>query len=103
MLTIEPFCAGTMCRRAALQQKNTDLRLMSWTRCQASIPVFSMRSSSGGLIPALLKAMSTAAVHLDGGVEQAVHGDLVGDVHLNERHIHVVGDGLAGVLVDDHR
>ena len=56
---IEPFCAGTMWRSAALQQKKTDLRLTSCTRSQASIPVFSMRSSSGGLIPALLKAMST--------------------------------------------
>ena len=59
VLMIDPFCWGTMWRSAALQHRNTDLRLTSCTRCHASSPVFSIRSSSGGEIPALLNAMST--------------------------------------------
>ena len=59
VLMIDPRCAGTMCRSAAFEHRNTDLRLMSCTRCQASRLVFSIRSSSGGLMPALLNAMST--------------------------------------------
>src|SRR4029078_1840977 len=59
VLMMDRFCCGTMCRSAALQQKKTDLRLMSCTRSQASTPVFSIKSSSGGLMPALLNAMST--------------------------------------------
>ncbi len=59
VLMIEPFCAGTMCRSAARQHRYTDLRLTSCTLCQAGSSVFSIRSSSGGEIPALLNAMST--------------------------------------------
>jgi hypothetical protein len=35
------------------------VRLTSWTFFQASRPVVRMESSSGGEMPALLKAMST--------------------------------------------
>lgn len=60
VLMIDPLPTGTMWRRAARQHRYTLLRLTSWTRCQAGSSVFSMRSSSGGEIPALLNAMSTA-------------------------------------------
>ena len=48
-----------MCRSAARQHRYTLLRLMSCTFCHAGSSVFSIRSSSGGLMPALLNAMST--------------------------------------------
>ncbi len=44
---------------AARQQRYTDVRLTSCTRCHASSPVVRMESSSGGEMPALLKATST--------------------------------------------
>jgi hypothetical protein len=44
---------------AALQHRYTEVRLTSWTRFHASRPVSRMESSSGGEMPALLKAMST--------------------------------------------
>jgi hypothetical protein len=56
---IDPLPAGTMCRSAARHDRYTDLRLMSCTFCQAGSSVFSIRSSSGGEMPALLNAMST--------------------------------------------
>ncbi len=59
VLMIDPLPAGTMCRNAARQHRYTDFRLMSWTRCHAGSSVFSIRSSSGGEMPALLNAMST--------------------------------------------
>src|SRR3954454_895223 len=48
-----------MCGIAYLQQKNTEVVLTFSTRSHASIPVTRIESSSGGEMPALLKAMST--------------------------------------------
>ena len=45
--------------RAALQQRYTEVRLTSCTRRHASRSVSRIESSSGGLIPALLNAMSS--------------------------------------------
>ena len=39
-------------------------------------------------------------VGLDGGVEQVVDGDLVGDVDRHERSAEFVGDGLARLRID---
>src|SRR6516225_1558548 len=58
-LTIDPLPAALMCRSAARQHRYTDLRLTSCTLCHADSSVHSIRSSSGGEIPALLNAMST--------------------------------------------
>jgi hypothetical protein len=57
-----------------------------------------IESSSGGEMPALLKAMSTA-VGVD-AVEQRLDLLLVGDVDLHEQPADLVGGGLAGGLVD---
>jgi hypothetical protein len=48
-----------MCGIAYLQQKKTEVVLTLRTRSQASRPVTRIESSSGGEMPALLKAMST--------------------------------------------
>ncbi len=59
VLMMEPLPWRRMYGMAALQHRYTDVRLTSWTRFQASRPVSRMESSSGGEMPALLKAMST--------------------------------------------
>src|ERR1700736_4537823 len=56
---IDPLPAALMWRNAARQHRYTDVRLTSCTLCHACNPVLSIRSSSGGEMPALLKAMST--------------------------------------------
>src|SRR3954468_17223546 len=56
---IEPLPCRCMCGIAYLQQKKTLVVLTRMTRSQASIPVTRIESSSGGEMPALLKAMST--------------------------------------------
>src|SRR5215211_5603450 len=58
VLMIEPRPRACMRGIAALQQRYTEVRLTSCTRRQASRPVTRIESSSGGEMPALLKAMS---------------------------------------------
>ena len=58
VLMIEPRPPGRMCSMAYRQHRYTEVRLTSCTRRQASRPVVMIESSSGGEIPALLKAMS---------------------------------------------
>src|SRR5262245_13840987 len=55
----EPPPPWRMWGMACLQHRNTDVRLTSWTRRQTSMPVSRIESSSGGEIPALLKATCT--------------------------------------------
>ena len=59
VLMIEPDCCGTMWRSAAREHRYTLLRLTSCTRSHAGSSVVSIESSSGGEMPALLKAMSS--------------------------------------------
>ena len=69
---IEPFCAGTMWRSAALQHRYTDLRLMSCTRSARPAARWSRsRSSSGGRDARVVERDVDRAVGLDGGVEQS--------------------------------
>ena len=58
VLMIEPLPRACMCGIACLQHRYTDVRLTSCTRRHASRPVTRIESSSGGEMPALLKAMS---------------------------------------------
>ena len=59
VLMIDPRPCSSMYGSAALQHRYTLVRLTSWTRRQASRPVVRIESSSGGEMPALLKATST--------------------------------------------
>src|SRR6185312_2482038 len=54
----EPPPASSRWGMPYLQQRKTDFRLMSWTRCQVSTEVSRAEASSLGLIPALLKSTS---------------------------------------------
>ena len=58
VLITEPPPASSRCGMPCLQQRNTDLRFTSCTRCQASSDVSSTETSSGGEMPALLKSTS---------------------------------------------
>ena len=57
---IDPRRCSSMNGRAALQHRYTLVRFTSWTRRQASRSVSRMEPSSGGEMPALLNATSTA-------------------------------------------
>ena len=65
-----------------LQQRKTDFRLTSWTRCQASSEVSSTETSSSGLMPALLKRTSMRPISLGGLRVHLADRVLVGDVGL---------------------
>src|SRR6266498_4288700 len=59
VLMMDPLPCLRMCGSTYLQQKYTEVRLTFCTLSHTSMPVSRMESSSGGEIPALLKAMST--------------------------------------------
>ena len=58
VLMIEPLPRACMWGIACWQHRKTLVRFTSCTRRQASMPVVRIESSSGGEMPALLKAMS---------------------------------------------
>src|SRR6266704_692073 len=59
VLITDPLPCRCMYGITCLQHRYTEVRLTSWTRRQASRPVVSTESSSGGEMPALLNATST--------------------------------------------
>ena len=54
----EPPPVSSRCGMPCLQQRKTDLRLTSWTRCQVSSVVSSTEASLIGEMPALLNSTS---------------------------------------------
>ena len=58
VLITEPPPPSSRCGMPYLQQRKTDLRFTSCTRCQASSEVSSTDASSFGEMPALLKSTS---------------------------------------------
>ena len=95
-----------MCRSAARHDRYTDFRLTSCTFCQAGSSVVSIRSSSGGEMPALLKAMSTdpyVSAALSNRLSTAA---LVRNINGHKQSVEFIGGRLArgGVdVADDDR
>ena len=63
-----------------LQQRKTDFRLTSCTRCQASSEVSSTETSSSGLMPALLKSTSMRPISSTAVAYISLNRALVGDI-----------------------
>ena len=83
-----------------LQQKNTDLRLTSCTRCQASNVVSSTEVSSSGEMPALLNRTSMRPNSLGDLGVHLLDRELLGDV---DREREVARRALEQVDADDLR
>ena len=97
VLITDPPPASSRCGMPCLQQRNTDLRFTSCTRCQASSEVSSTDTSSGGEMPALLKRTSMWPNSSRARAYMPAHLLLV-------RHVGLDGEVALGVLgqVDAH-